>query len=51
MIRVTLTVRRESGFTKLRKGHEAVVKHMQENTEGWEIELIAAKTYVEECGL
>jgi uncharacterized protein YndB with AHSA1/START domain len=43
---VTLTVV-ESGFTGLGKERAAVVSHVQENTQGWETELAAAKTFVE----
>lgn len=43
---VTLTVV-ESGFTGLGKEHAAVVSHVKENTQGWETELAAARTFVE----
>lgn len=42
---VTLRVL-ESGFTKLGKAHDAVVEHVQGNTEGWRTELEAARRFV-----
>lgn len=36
----------ESGFLSLGKDHEALVKHYQGNTEGWELELAAAERFV-----
>jgi uncharacterized protein YndB with AHSA1/START domain len=43
---VTLKVA-ESGFTGLQKDREAIENQVTENTRGWEIELGAAKRYVE----
>lgn len=43
---VTLTVV-ESGFTKLGKQPTDVVQQVQENTEGWRVEFIAAQTFLE----
>lgn len=36
----------ESGFTALGKDHDAVVRHVQENTEGWQSELAAAQRFI-----
>lgn len=36
----------ESGFTYLGKSREDIVKHVEENTGGWETELEAAKQFV-----
>jgi uncharacterized protein YndB with AHSA1/START domain len=36
----------ESGFTSLGKDHDAVVRHVEGNTEGWESELALAQRFV-----
>lgn len=36
----------ESGFTSLGKDHDAVVRHVEGNTEGWERELAAARRFI-----
>lgn len=43
---VTLRVR-ESGFASLDKSAQEVRKHIDENTEGWKIELGVAKKHIE----
>lgn len=40
----------ESGFATLGKENRAVVQQVQENTEGWETELVAAQSYLESRG-
>jgi uncharacterized protein YndB with AHSA1/START domain len=36
----------ESGFTTLRKDRAAIAHQVEENTQGWEVELAAAKRFV-----
>jgi hypothetical protein len=36
----------ESGFTSLQKDREAIIDHVADNTEGWEVELDAARRFL-----